>query len=40
MVAGRLGFTTLESIPLLIVLVAVMLAPVAAGLWMWLKTLD
>ena len=40
MVAGRLGFTTLKSILLLIVLVAVMLAPVAAGLWMWLKTLD
>ena len=39
-VAGLLGFTTLESIPLLLVLVAVMLAPVAAGLWMWLKTLD
>ena len=35
MVAGRLGFTTLESIPLLIVLVAVMPAPVAAGLGMW-----
>ena len=38
-VAGLLGFTTLESIPLLLVLVAVMLVPVAAGLWMWLKTL-
>ena len=39
-VAGLLGFTTLESIPLLPALVAVMLAPVAAGLWMWLNTLD
>lgn len=39
-VAGLLGFTTLESVPLLLVLVAVMLVPVAAGLWMWLKTLQ
>ena len=38
--AGLLGFTSLETIPLLVVLVGIMLVPVASGLWVWMKTLD
>lgn len=35
-----LGFSNLETLPLLGVLVAVVLIPIGAGLWVWIKTLD
>jgi low temperature requirement protein LtrA len=39
-VSGVLGLLTMEAIYLLCVLVAVMLAPIGIGLWLWMKTLD